>query len=152
LDEQSILGIAIGAGHLGMLPVPEIQYLAYYHNAEDQIRGEAGALQFFSNGRDRNPVVVPVGSVGDQKGVGGHFHNDNSVAALRDVPGIVIAAPARGDDAVGMMRTAMALARVDGRVVLFLEPIALYMTKDLYAPGDEQWSCKFPAPGTAVPF
>ena len=56
LDEQSILGIAIGAGHLGMLPVPEIQYLAYYHNAEDQIRGEAGSLQFFSDGQYRNPT------------------------------------------------------------------------------------------------
>jgi 2-oxoisovalerate dehydrogenase E1 component len=152
LDEQSILGLGIGAGHLGLLPVPEIQYLAYYHNAEDQIRGEAGSLQFFSKGQYKNPMVVRIGSFGYQKGFGGHFHNDNSIAALRDVPGIVIAAPARGDDAVGMQRTALALARLYGSVVLFLEPIALYMTKDLYEPGDELWSSRFPAPGTAVPF
>jgi 2-oxoisovalerate dehydrogenase E1 component len=152
LDEQSILGLAIGAGHLGMLPVPEIQYLAYYHNAEDQIRGEAGSLQFFSQGQYRNPMVVRIGSFGYQKGFGGHFHNDNSIAALRDVPGIVIAAPARGDDAVGMLRTSLAMARECGSVVLFLEPIALYMTKDLYEHGDELWMSRFPAPGTAVPF
>jgi 2-oxoisovalerate dehydrogenase E1 component len=33
-----------------------------------------------------------------------------------------------------MLRTLMALAKVDGRVCAFLEPIALYMTKDLYEP------------------
>jgi len=38
LDEQSILGLALGAGLTGLLPVPEIQYLAYLHNAADQIR------------------------------------------------------------------------------------------------------------------
>ncbi len=50
LDETSILGIAQGAAHIGLLPVPEIQYLAYIHNALDQIRGEAASLQFFSSG------------------------------------------------------------------------------------------------------
>ena len=43
LDETSILGIAQGAAHLGLLPMPEIQYLAYLHNALDQLRGEAAA-------------------------------------------------------------------------------------------------------------
>ncbi len=49
LDEQSILGLALGAGVSGLLPIPEIQYLAYLHNAADQIRGEGATLQFFSN-------------------------------------------------------------------------------------------------------
>src|SRR5690606_7859849 len=31
LDEQTILGLAIGAGQVGLLPVPEIQFLAYLH-------------------------------------------------------------------------------------------------------------------------
>lgn len=150
LDETTILGLAIGTGHAGFLPVPEIQYLAYFHNAEDQIRGEAGSLQFFSKGQFRNPMVIRIASFGYQKGFGGHFHNDNSIAALRDIPGVVIAAPARGDDAVEMFRTVMAMAHVDGRVVFFLEPIALYMTKDLYETGDGQWLCRFPAPGSCA--
>jgi 2-oxoisovalerate dehydrogenase E1 component len=41
LDETIILGLAQGFANLGMLPIPEIQYLAYFHNACDQIRGEA---------------------------------------------------------------------------------------------------------------
>ncbi len=150
LDETTILGLAQGLANLGMLPIPEIQYLAYYHNACDQIRGEAASLQFFSNGQYRNPMVVRIAGLGYQKGFGGHFHNDNSMAALRDIPGLTIACPSRGDDAAMMLRTLMALSHVDGRVSVILEPIALYMTKDLYAPGDGQWAFPYPAITEAI--
>ncbi|MBH0774857.1 hypothetical protein IT779_00975 [Nocardia sp. NEAU-351] len=139
LDEQSILGTALGAGLAGFVPIPEIQYLAYIHNAIDQIRGEAATLQYFSQGRYRNPMVVRVAGLAYQKGFGGHFHNDNSVAALRDIPGVILAAPSRADDAAAMLRTCVSAARVDGRVCIFLEPIALYHTRDL-THGDGAWA------------
>jgi 2-oxoisovalerate dehydrogenase E1 component len=145
LDETMILGLAQGFANLGMLPLPEIQYLAYFHNACDQIRGEACSLQFFSNGQYRNPMVMRVASLGYQRGFGGHFHNDNSITALRDIPALLVGCPSRGDDAVTMLRAMMALAKVDGRVCAYLEPIALYMTKDLYEPGDGLWQTKYPA-------
>ncbi|HET7358912.1 MAG TPA: thiamine pyrophosphate-dependent enzyme, partial [Rhodanobacteraceae bacterium] len=151
LDETVILGLAQGFGNMGMLPIPEIQYLAYFHNACDQIRGEAASLQFFSNDQYRNPLVMRVASLGYQKGFGGHFHNDNSITALRDIPGLVVGCPSRGDDAAAMLRTLMALARVDGRVCALLEPIALYMTKDLYEAGDGAWQFAYPPPGEAMP-
>jgi 2-oxoisovalerate dehydrogenase E1 component len=151
LDETTILGLAQGAAYMGLLPFPEVQYLAYFHNACDQIRGEACSLQFFSNDQFRNGLVMRVASLGYQKGFGGHFHNDNSFTALRDIPGLVIACPSRGDDAALMLRTCAALARVDGRVVAFLEPIALYMTKDLYEPRDGQWLCPYPRIDLAAP-
>ena len=150
LDETIILGLAQGFANMGMLPLPEIQYLAYFHNACDQIRGEAASLQFFSNGQYRNPMVMRIASLGYQKGFGGHFHNDNSITALRDIPGLVVGCPSRGDDAAMMLRTLMALAKVDGRVCAFLEPIALYMAKDLYAAGDGQWQFAYPAPDQAM--
>jgi 2-oxoisovalerate dehydrogenase E1 component len=150
LDETIILGLAQGFANMGMLPMPEIQYLAYFHNACDQIRGEAASLQFFSNGQYRNPMVMRIASLGYQKGFGGHFHNDNSITALRDIPGLVVGCASRGDDAAMMLRTLMALAKVDGRVSAFLEPIALYMTKDLYAAGDGQWQFAYPAPDQAL--
>jgi len=151
LDETMILGLAQGYANMGMLPLPEIQYLAYFHNACDQIRGEACSLQFFSNDQYRNPMVVRIASLGYQRGFGGHFHNDNSITALRDIPGLVVGCPCRGDDAATMLRTMLALARVDGRVCLFLEPIALYMTKDLYDPGDGQWQFSYPDLDQAMP-
>ncbi|MFC9895821.1 thiamine pyrophosphate-dependent enzyme [Nocardia sp. NPDC127579] len=138
LDEQSVLGTALGTGLAGFVPIPEIQYLAYLHNAADQLRGEAATLSFFSQGRYRNPMVVRIAGLAYQKGFGGHFHNDNSLAALRDIPGVVLAVPSRADDAAALLRTCVSAARVDGRVCVLIEPIALYHTRDLQ-PGDEAW-------------
>jgi 2-oxoisovalerate dehydrogenase E1 component len=148
LDEQSVLGLALGAGLAGLLPVPEIQYLAYLHNAADQIRGEAATLSFFSQGRYRNPMVVRIAGLAYQQGFGGHFHNDNAVAALRDIPGLIVACPARPDDAAALLRTCIASASADGSVCVFLEPIALYHERDLHESGDGGWLAPYPPPET----
>ncbi len=150
LDETSILGLAQGAALTGLLPIPEIQYLAYVHNAVDQLRGEASSLQFFSAGQFANPMVVRIASFAYQRGFGGHFHNDHSIGGLRDIPGLVLAAPSRGDEAVKMLRTCVAMARACGRVSCFLEPIALYHEKDLHAEGDGGWLFDYPAPGEGI--
>ncbi len=151
LDEQTILGLALGCAASGLLPVPEIQYLAYLHNAEDQLRGEAATLQFFSTGQFRNPMVVRVAAYGYQRGFGGHFHNDNALGVLRDIPGLVVASPARPDDAAAMLRTCVAAGKTDGTVCVFLEPIALYHTRDLHADGDGSWLAALSPAAEQVP-
>ena len=147
LDETTILGLALGTGMSGLLPIPEIQYLAYLHNAEDQLRGEAATLSFFSSGAFKNPMVVRVAGLAYQQSFGGHFHNDNAVAVLRDIPGLVLAVPARPADAAPMLRSCLASAAVDGSVCVFLEPIALYHTRDLYQQGDNEWLAPYAPPG-----
>jgi 2-oxoisovalerate dehydrogenase E1 component len=139
LDEQAILGMALGFGVSGLVPIPEIQYLAYLHNAEDQLRGEAASLRFFSDGEFTNPMVVRVAGLAYQKGFGGHFHNDNAIGVLRDIPGLVVAMPSRPEDAAPMLRTCLAAAAIAGQVSVFLEPIALYHERDLYEPSDRGW-------------
>ena len=151
LDEQTILGLAIGMGHNGFVPIPEIQFLAYLHNAEDQLRGEAATLSFFSNRQYRNPMVVRIAGLPYQKGFGGHFHNDNSLAVLTDIPGIIVAVPSCAADAPAMLRECVRLAHEDGRVVVFVEPIALYHTADLAAAEDGQWTAPYVAPDNASP-
>ncbi len=150
LDEQSILGLAIGLAHNGFVPMPEIQFLAYLHNAEDQLRGEAATLPFFSNGQFSNPMVLRIAGLGYQKGFGGHFHNDNSLAVLRDIPGIIIACPSRGDDAAMMLRECVRLAHEEQRVVVFVEPIALYPMRDLITDKDGGWMAQYPAPDQRI--
>jgi 2-oxoisovalerate dehydrogenase E1 component len=147
LDEQTILGLALGAAALGLYPVPEIQYLAYLHNAEDQLRGEAATFSFFSNGLLENPMLVRIAGLAYQKGFGGHFHNDNSLAVLRDIPGISVCVPARADDAIALYRTAHALGRLHGQIVVSVEPIALYHRRDLRRDGDGEWLAAPPAAG-----
>ncbi|MFL9503675.1 dehydrogenase E1 component subunit alpha/beta [Rhodopseudomonas palustris] len=152
LDEQSILGLAIGMAQNGFVPMPEIQFLAYLHNAEDQIRGEAATLPFFSNGQFTNPMVLRIAGLGYQKGFGGHFHNDNSVAVLRDIPGVILAVPSNGADAARMLRESVRLAREEQRVVVFLEPIALYPMRDLHTDKDGGWMRLYPAPDEVIGF
>jgi 2-oxoisovalerate dehydrogenase E1 component len=151
LDEQSILGLAIGLAQQGFLPIPEIQFLAYVHNAEDQIRGEAATLQFFSNGQYHNAMVIRIAGLAYQRGFGGHFHNDNSFAVFRDIPGIILLCPSNGADAVLLLRQAVELAYQQKRLVILLEPIALYMTRDLLHPGDGLWLCQYPEPDQPLP-
>jgi len=150
LDEQSILGLAIGMAQNGFCPMPEIQFLAYLHNAEDQIRGEAATLSFFSNGQYTNPMVLRIAGLGYQKGFGGHFHNDNSVAVIRDIPGVILAVPSNGADAARMLRECVRLAREEQRVVVFLEPIALYPMRDLHADKDAAWMTRYPDPSETI--
>lgn len=145
LDEQTILGTAIGFAHNGFLPIPEIQFLAYVHNAEDQLRGEAATLAFFSQGQFTNGMLVRIAGLPYQKGFGGHFHNDNSLAVFRDIPGVIVAVPSNGADAVKMLRACAEEAWERGRVVVFVEPIALYMTRDLNEANDRAWTSAYPA-------
>ena len=35
-------------------------------------------------------MVVRIAGLGYQRGFGGHFHNDNSITALRDIPGLAV--------------------------------------------------------------
>jgi 2-oxoisovalerate dehydrogenase E1 component len=151
LDETSILGNAIGMAHNGFIPIPEIQFLAYVHNAEDQIRGEAATLSFFSSGKYQNPMVIRIAGLAYQKGFGGHFHNDNSFNVFRDIPGLVVAIASNGSDAVRLFRHCVRLAHEDGRVVVFIEPIALYMTKDLHKDGDGGWQFEYPDLSEEIP-
>lgn len=150
LDEQAILGLAIGMAHNGFVPIPEIQFLAYLHNAEDQLRGEAATLSFFSAGQYTNPMVVRIAGLGYQKGFGGHFHNDNSLAVLRDIPGLLVACPSTGADAAMMLRECVRLAREEQRIVVFLEPIALYSARDLDVEKDGAWMSRYPAPDERI--
>lgn len=146
LDEQTILGTALGSALAGFLPIPEIQYLAYVHNAIDQLRGEAATLRFFSNGQYENGMVVRVPGLAYQRGFGGHFHNDNSLAALLDIPGTVVAVPSSAAEAPGLLRTLAGLAVTEGRVGILVEPIALYHSRDLLEPGDGGALAPYPPP------
>ena len=139
LDEQAILGLALGSGVSGLLPIPEIQYLAYLHNAADQIRGEGATLQFFSNRQYRNPMVVRIAGLRLPEGFRRPFPQRQFDRRASRHPGVFIASPARPDDAAAMMHTCAAAAHAAGVVCVFLEPIALYHTRDLYDDGDDRW-------------
>jgi 2-oxoisovalerate dehydrogenase E1 component len=84
-------------------------------------------------------MIVRVAGLAYQKGFGGHFHNDNSLGVLRDIPGLIVAVPARADDALAIYRGALDLVEREGRTVVVVEPIALYHQRDGERDGDAGW-------------
>jgi 2-oxoisovalerate dehydrogenase E1 component len=149
LDEQSILGMAMGAAVSGLLPVAEVRSLTDLHSAQGQLRTEAATLSFLSGGSYRNPLVLRVPGLGYHDGLGGALGAgglDNGLGMLRDIPGLVIACPAHPSEAPGLLRTCLAAAEADGTLSVFLEPIALYDQRDMLESGDGAWCAPYPAP------
>jgi len=97
-------------------------------------------------------MVIRIAGLAYQRGFGGHFHNDNSFAVFRDIPGLIVACPSNGQEAVTLLRECHRLAREEGRVVIFLEPIALYSVKDLHDNGDAAMSFTYPPVDELTPF
>lgn len=133
LDEQTVLGLSLGAAVSGLLPVAEVRSMAELHTAMGQLRDEAATLSFRSGGSYRNPLVVRVPAL-------------PVPAGLRDVPGLVVACPAHPSEAPGLLRTCLAAAEADGTVSVLLEPVALYAERDMLTPGDDAWCAPYPAP------
>ena len=50
-----------------------------------------------------------------------------------------------------MLRESVRLAREEQRVVVVVEPIALYPMRDLHGPGDGAWMGTYPDPGETIP-
>ena len=139
LDEQSILGLALGAGLAGLIPIPEIQYLAYLHNAEDQLRGEARHPAVLLPRPVPQPDGRPGGRAGLPEGVRRSLpqRQRGRCAARHPRPGRRLPGPRR--------RRRRAAPHLRGRrrdrrtLSVFLEPIALYHRRDLHADGDGGW-------------
>ena len=139
-------------GLAGLLPVPEIQYLAYLHNAADQIRGEAATLSFFSRAQYRNPMVVRVAGPGLPAGLRRPLpQRQRTRARCATFP--AWSSPARPGPTTRRRCCARCLtaAELDGSVCVFLEPIALYHERDLYEPGDGGWLAGYQPPERWAP-
>ena len=149
LDEQSILGLAIGMAHNGFVadagnPVPR---LSPQCRGPDPRRG-GDAVSFFSNGQYTNPMVHPHCRAWLPEGLWRAFpQRQFSLAVFRDIPGVILAVPSNGRDAVLMLRECVRLAREEQRVVVFVEPIALYSTRDLHEAKDGLDDCALSGAG-----
>ena len=115
LDETSILGLGLGAGLGGLLPIPEIQYLAYLHNAEDQLRGEAATMQFFSVGAVPQPdgACASPGSATSRASAATSTTTTRSPCCATS-PGSWSRCPPAPTTPAAMLRTCLAAAEVDG--------------------------------------
>jgi pyruvate dehydrogenase E1 component beta subunit len=120
LAEGAIVGASLGLAVGGMVPVAEIQFLGFTHQAFHQIGPQLGRLRFRSRGRFNAQVTIRAPYGGGVRTP--EFHADAIESQFSQTPGIKVVCPAFPDDAKGLLLSAIR----DPDPVLFLEPQRLY--------------------------
>ncbi len=114
LNEDGILGSAVGMAVAGLFPVPEIQFRKYADPATEQLN-DAGTVRWRTAGKFSVPMVVRI-PVGYSKKVGDPWHSVTGEAIFTHTLGWRLAFPSNAADAAGLMRTAL---RGDDPVLFF---------------------------------
>jgi pyruvate dehydrogenase E1 component beta subunit len=120
LSEAAIVGSSLGLAAAGMVPVAEIQFLGFTHQAFHQICPQLSRYRYRSRGRYAMPVTIRAPFGGGIRSA--EFHSDAVEAQFTQCPGLKIAMPSTPGDAKGMLLSAIR----DPDPVLFCEPDRLY--------------------------
>jgi 2-oxoisovalerate dehydrogenase E1 component len=132
LNEEGIVGRAVGMALAGLMPVPEIQFRKYAEPASEQIH-DCGTMRWRTNNRFAAPMVLRV--PGGFFKCGDPWHSMTNEVEFVHNPGWKVAVPSNAEDAVGLLRGSLR----GSDPVLFFEHRA--MLDDSWArrpwPGDE---------------
>ena len=118
--EAVIIGASIGLATAGMIPVAEMQFLGFSHQAFHQISHQLARWRYRTNGRFNAPVTIRAPFGGGVRAP--ELHSDAFENIFTQGPGLKIVAPATAADAAGLLRAAIR----DADPVLFLEPLRGY--------------------------
>lgn len=120
LAESGIIGSAIGLSLNGMLPIVEIQFLAFIYPGFEQLVSHAARMRYRTRGQFGVPLVIrtPYGA-----GIRGpELHSESVETFFAHTPGLKVVAPSNPYDAKGLLISAIE----DPDPVIFLEPTKLY--------------------------
>lgn len=120
LAEGVIIGAAVGLAVSGLIPVPELQFLGFGHQAFHQIGQQVARFRFRSQGRHPMPITIRSPFGGGVRTP--ELHSDAFEAMYTNSPGLKVVTPADAYDAKGMLLAAIR----DPDPVLFLEPLRGY--------------------------
>jgi len=130
ISEAAIVGAAIGAAHMGLKPVAEMQFIDFIAPAFDMIVNFA-AKSRYRTGIGAGLVIRGPCGAGARSGP---FHSQSVESYFANVPGLKMIAPARAYDAKGLLRAAIR----DPDPVLFFEHKFLYRRIKEQLPVDEE--------------
>lgn len=131
LAEGVIVGSGIGLAVSGLVPVIELQFLGFGHQAFHQIGQQVARLRFRSQGRHSLPLVIRSPYGGGVRTP--ELHSDAFEAYYAHTPGLKVVAPASAYDAKGLLTAAIR----DPDPVLFLEPLKGYRLVKDEVPDDQ---------------
>jgi 2-oxoisovalerate dehydrogenase E1 component len=137
LNEEGIVGRAVGMALAGLLPVPEIQFRKYAEPATEQIN-DCGTMRWRTANRFAAPMVLRI--PGGFFKCGDPWHSQTNEVQFVHNPGWKVAVPSNAEDAVGLLR-----ASLRGHdPVIFFEHRAML---------DDSWARRpWPGDGFVVPF
>ena len=104
LNEEGIVGRAVGMALAGLMPVPEIQFRKYAEPATEQIH-DCGTMRWRTNNRFAAPMVLRV--PGGFFKCGDPWHSMTNEVEFVHNPGWKVAVPSNAEDAVGLLRGAL---------------------------------------------
>jgi 2-oxoisovalerate dehydrogenase E1 component beta subunit len=118
ISEAAIVGAAIGAAHMGMKPICEMQFIDFIAPAFDMIVNFAAKVRYRTGIGAGLVIRGPCG--GGARA--GPFHSQNVESYFANVAGLKMVAPASARDAHGLLRAAIR----DPDPVLYFEHKFLY--------------------------
>jgi len=118
ISEAAIVGAAIGAAHMGLKPVCEMQFIDFIAPAFDMIVNFAAKVRYRTGVGAGLVIRGPCG--GGARA--GPFHSQNVESYFANVAGLKMVAPATAYDAKGLLKTAIR----DPDPVLYFEHKFLY--------------------------
>jgi 2-oxoisovalerate dehydrogenase E1 component beta subunit len=130
ISEAAIVGAAIGAAHMGLKPVAEMQFIDFIAPAFDMIVNFA-AKSRYRTGIGAGLVIRGPCGAGARSGP---FHSQSVESYFANVAGLKMVIPARAYDARGLLRSAIR----DPDPVLFFEHKFLYRRVKEELPVDEE--------------
>jgi 2-oxoisovalerate dehydrogenase E1 component len=137
LNEEGIVGRAVGMALAGLLPVPEIQFRKYAEPATEQIN-DTGTMRWRTANRFAAPMVLRV--PGGFFKCGDPWHSQTNEVQFVHNPGWLVAVPSNAEDAVGLLRSGLR----GNDPVLFFEHRAML---------DDSWARRpWPGDGYVLPF
>jgi 2-oxoisovalerate dehydrogenase E1 component len=137
LNEEGIIGRAVGMALAGLMPVPEIQFRKYSEPATEQIH-DCGTMRWRTNNRYSAPMVLRI--PGGFFKCGDPWHSMTNEVEFRHNPGWKVAVPSNAEDAAGLLRSSLR----GNDPVIFFEHRAMY---------DDAWARRpWPGDDYALPF
>jgi 2-oxoisovalerate dehydrogenase E1 component beta subunit len=118
ISESAMVGCAVGAAMMGLLPVVEMQFIDFISCAFNQIINFAAPNHY--RWGQRVPLVVRGPSGGGVRGSA--YHSQNPESYFQHTPGLKIVAPGTVADAYGLLKAAIH----DPNPVLYFEHKFLY--------------------------
>jgi len=118
ISESAMVGCAVGAAMMGMLPVVEMQFIDFISCAFNQIVNGAAPSHY----RWGQPVPIVVRGPSGGRVRGSAYHSQNPESYFQHTPGLKVIAPATAEDAYGLLRAAIQ----DPNPVLYFEHKYLY--------------------------